>query len=39
MPATPEPDAETLALLHGEIGRAIGETYPEFAARVFGQAA
>ena len=39
MPATPEPDAETLALLHGEVGRALAETYPEFAARVLGQAA
>jgi glutaconate CoA-transferase subunit B len=39
VPETPEPDAETLALLHGEIGRALAETYPEFAARVLGQAA
>jgi glutaconate CoA-transferase, subunit B len=39
VPKTPEPDAETLALLHGEVGRALAETYPEFAARVFGQAA
>jgi glutaconate CoA-transferase subunit B len=39
MPETPEPDTETLALLHGEVGRALAETYPEFAARVLGQAA
>jgi glutaconate CoA-transferase subunit B len=39
VPETPEPDAETLALLHGEVGRALAETYPEFAARVLGQAA
>ena len=34
--ATPEPDAATLALLRGEIGRALAETYPAFAARVLG---
>jgi glutaconate CoA-transferase subunit B len=39
VPQTPEPDAETLALLHGEVGRALAETYPEFAARALGQAA
>jgi glutaconate CoA-transferase subunit B len=33
---TPEPDAETLALLRGKLGRAIAETYPGFAARVLG---
>ncbi len=32
---TPEPDEETLALLRDEVGMAIAETYPEFAARVF----
>lgn len=37
--ATPEPDAATLALLRGEIGRALAETYPAFAARVLGIAA
>ena len=39
VPTTPEPDAETLALLQGDVGRALAETYPEFAARVLGQAA
>jgi glutaconate CoA-transferase subunit B len=33
---TPEPDAAALALLRGEVGRAIAETYPAFAARVLG---
>jgi glutaconate CoA-transferase subunit B len=36
---TPEPDGETLALLRGEVARAIGETYPAFAARSLGDAA
>jgi glutaconate CoA-transferase subunit B len=39
VPPTAEPDAETLSLLRGEVGRAIGETYPAFAERVFGRAA
>ena len=39
VPPTPEPDPATLALIRGEIGRAIGETYPAFAARVLGDAA
>jgi glutaconate CoA-transferase subunit B len=34
--ATPAPDEETLALLRGEVGREIAETYPVFAARVLG---
>ncbi len=38
VPATPEPDAETLALLRGDVGRALAETYPEFAARILRQA-
>jgi glutaconate CoA-transferase subunit B len=37
--ATPAPDAGTLALLHGSVATALAETYPEFAARVLGQAA
>jgi glutaconate CoA-transferase, subunit B len=36
---TPEPDDATHTLLHGEVGRAIAETYPAFAARVLGVAA
>jgi len=39
VPTTPEPDAETLALLRGDVARGLAETYPEFAARVLGQAA
>jgi glutaconate CoA-transferase subunit B len=39
VPTTPGPDTETLALLHGEVGRAIAETYPVFAANVLGHAA
>ncbi len=34
VPETPGPDAETLALIRGEVGAAIAETYPRFAARV-----
>ena len=37
--ATPEPDTATLALLRGDIGQALAETYPAFAARVLGVAA
>ena len=36
VPATPPPDAETLALIRGRIGAEIAETYPAFAARVLG---
>jgi glutaconate CoA-transferase subunit B len=36
---TAEPEPETLALLRGELGEAIAETYPGFAARVLGIAA
>ena len=39
VPTTPEPDAETLALLRGEISHELSEAYPEFAAQVFGQVA
>ena len=34
---TPVPDAATLALLRGLVARALAETYPDFAARVFGE--
>ncbi len=34
---TPVPDAETLALLRGPVAEALSETYPDFAARVFGK--
>lgn len=33
VPTTPEPDADTLALLRGRIRSEIAETYPRFAAR------
>ena len=36
VPETPAPSAETLALIRGPVGGAIAETYPGFAARVFG---
>lgn len=38
VPATPTPDAETLALLRGRIMEELGETYPAF-ARTMQQAA
>ena len=31
-PTTPEPDAETLALLRGRVTEELAETYPQFAA-------
>jgi glutaconate CoA-transferase subunit B len=34
---TPLPDPETLALLRGPVAEALAETYPDFAARVFGK--
>jgi glutaconate CoA-transferase subunit B len=37
--ATPVPDAETLALIRGQVCREISGTYPVFAARVLGQVA
>ncbi len=37
--ASPEPDAETLALIRGPIAENIAETYPVFAERVFGAGA
>lgn len=36
---TPVPDAATLALIRGRVADEIAETYPAFAARVFGAAA
>ncbi|MDG2269615.1 MAG: CoA-transferase [Alphaproteobacteria bacterium] len=38
MPETPAPDANTLALLRGDVADAVAERYPAFAARVFGNA-
>jgi glutaconate CoA-transferase subunit B len=37
-PITPMPDAETLSLIHGPIGSAVAETYPQFAERLVGGA-
>jgi glutaconate CoA-transferase, subunit B len=39
LPTTADPDAETLALLRGEVAREIAETYPAFAARSLGDVA
>ena len=39
VPETPAPDAATLHLLRGRVAREIAETYPAFAARVFGEKA
>lgn len=36
-PDTPAPDAATLSLIRGRIADEIAETYPTFAARVFGE--
>ncbi len=33
---TPPPDADTLALIRGQVADEIAETYPAFATRVFG---
>jgi glutaconate CoA-transferase subunit B len=33
---TPAPDNETLALIHGPVGEAIGKVYPAFRARLLG---
>ncbi len=38
VPATPAPDAETLALMRGRIARELAETYPRFVARIFPEA-
>jgi glutaconate CoA-transferase subunit B len=37
VPTTPEPGPETLALIRGPVAAAVGETYPNFASRVFGR--
>jgi glutaconate CoA-transferase subunit B len=39
IPATPEPDAATLAVLRGRVPRRIRATYPQFTQQVFGAAA
>jgi len=36
VPVTPEPEADRLALLRARIGVEVADTYPAFAARVFG---
>ena len=36
---TPPPDADTLALIRGRVADEVAETYPAFAARVFGNTA
>ena len=36
---TPTPDAATLTLIRGRVADEIAETYPAFAARVFGNTA
>ena len=38
VPTTPIPEADELSLIRDEIGRAIGETYPAFAARLLDDA-
>jgi glutaconate CoA-transferase subunit B len=38
VPETPVPDAATLDLLCGRVADEVAETYPAFAARVFGAA-
>ena len=39
VPETPASDVATLALIRGRVAAEIAETYPAFAARVFGNAA
>lgn len=36
VPTTPAPDAESLALLRGEVAHTIADTYPAFAAKAWG---
>lgn len=36
VPLTPPPDPQTLARIRGSIAEKLAETYPRFAARVFG---
>jgi glutaconate CoA-transferase subunit B len=38
IPSTPGPGADDLALLRGQVARAIAADYPEFARRVWGSA-
>jgi glutaconate CoA-transferase subunit B len=38
VPETPTPDAATLDLMRGQVADEVAETYPSFAARVFGTA-
>jgi glutaconate CoA-transferase subunit B len=38
IPSTPEPGADDLALLRGQVARSITADYPEFARRVWGGA-
>ena len=38
VPTTPQPDAETLALIRGPVAREIARTYPRFAAQLFPDA-
>ena len=38
VPETPAPDADTLALLRGDVADAVAERYPGFAAKIFGAA-
>lgn len=38
VPETPAPDANTLALLRGEVADAVAERYPSFAAKIFSPA-
>lgn len=39
VPLTPLPDADMLALMRGDVARAVAETYPGFAAQLWGIAA
>lgn len=39
VPATPQPDADALALLRGPVAAQIADVYPGFAQQVFGVAA
>ena len=38
VPETPQPDAETLALIRGPVAKEIARTYPRFAKRLFAGA-
>ena len=39
VPTTPEPDAETLALLRGRVTGELAETYPQFAGTLAAERA